>query len=296
MTSGELAYDDYVAGCKQKEIAVKYNVSINTVKSWYNRTWKRWKANGHQSAAEAIEAEKGVHAEKVCTPKERRVHTKKDAHRDTIELDQAMLASVEANEELTEERRLFCYFVACGYSGTKAYMEAYECRYDSARANACRLIADDSIKECIRELKEIVKGEQILPTASEVFIRYAKLFYAKPSEFIDYGTEEEKDGDMAIKRNYLRFRDPATIDEEIISSVTLGKDGAKVEIDKNKALDFLTKWHELNPMDRHKKEYDNARLEIEREKVQGQTKIEGASDGFIEALNNKAVEVWNDEE
>ena len=152
MTSGELAYDDYVAGCKQKEIAAKYNVSINTVKSWYNRTWKRWKANGYQNAIEAVEAEKGAHTEKGCTPKEKRVHTKKDAHRDTIELDQAMLASVEANEELTEERRAFCLHYAKTFN---AFASAIKAGYspDSAYVIGCENLAKPYIREEIMRLK-----------------------------------------------------------------------------------------------------------------------------------------------
>ncbi len=35
----ELAYEDYKNGLKRKEIAQKYSVSINTVKSWKSRHW-----------------------------------------------------------------------------------------------------------------------------------------------------------------------------------------------------------------------------------------------------------------
>lgn len=35
----ELAYEDYKKGLKRKEIAQKYGVSINTVKSWKSRHW-----------------------------------------------------------------------------------------------------------------------------------------------------------------------------------------------------------------------------------------------------------------
>ncbi|KYG90803.1 hypothetical protein A0U40_17905 [[Bacillus] sp. KCTC 13219] len=56
----ELAYVDYKSGMKQKDIAAKYNVSINTVKSWQQRKWRDMdNAN-----------------EKVCTPNEKGVHTK----------------------------------------------------------------------------------------------------------------------------------------------------------------------------------------------------------------------------
>lgn len=53
----ELAYEDYQNGMKYQDIADKYNVSINTVKSWRNR--HGWK--------------------KTDAPKTERVHTKKGA-------------------------------------------------------------------------------------------------------------------------------------------------------------------------------------------------------------------------
>lgn len=52
----ELAYEDYKSGMKYKEIADKYNVTLNTVKSWKTRHW-----NKH-----------GVH-----TKKNKSVHTKR---------------------------------------------------------------------------------------------------------------------------------------------------------------------------------------------------------------------------
>jgi uncharacterized protein YjcR len=55
----ELAEKDYMSGMKYKEIAEKYNVTINTVKSWKQRYgWSK-------------DRKKGVHtkSEKVCTKK-----------------------------------------------------------------------------------------------------------------------------------------------------------------------------------------------------------------------------------
>ena len=37
MTKQEMAEKDYLAGMKYKDIAAKYEVSINTVKSWKKR-------------------------------------------------------------------------------------------------------------------------------------------------------------------------------------------------------------------------------------------------------------------
>lgn len=59
--NNELAYQDYLKGMKYKEIAEKYGVTINTVKSW--KTRYKWSKEG----------EKSVHTKKkkVCTQKSR---------------------------------------------------------------------------------------------------------------------------------------------------------------------------------------------------------------------------------
>lgn len=62
----ELAYEDYKNGMKQKDIAAKYNVSINTVKSWQQRKWKGMDNNTDSS-------------QKVCTPNKKSMHTKSGA-------------------------------------------------------------------------------------------------------------------------------------------------------------------------------------------------------------------------
>jgi len=62
----ELAYEDYKNGMKQKDIAAKYNVSINTVKSWQQRKWKEMDNNADAD-------------QKVCTPNKKSMHTKSGA-------------------------------------------------------------------------------------------------------------------------------------------------------------------------------------------------------------------------
>lgn len=58
-TNAELAYQDYLNGMKYKEIAEKYGVTINTVKSW--KTRYKWSKDGKKSVHTKIE--------KVCTQK-----------------------------------------------------------------------------------------------------------------------------------------------------------------------------------------------------------------------------------
>ncbi len=59
MTNYELAEKDYKAGMKYKEIAEKYGVTLNTVKSWKTRYWNNEKNK------------------KVCTQNKKSMHTKK---------------------------------------------------------------------------------------------------------------------------------------------------------------------------------------------------------------------------
>lgn len=59
MTNYQLAEKDYRAGMKYKEIAQKYGVTLNTVKSWKTRYWNDEKKK------------------KVCTPNKKSMHTKK---------------------------------------------------------------------------------------------------------------------------------------------------------------------------------------------------------------------------
>lgn len=59
MTNYQLAEKDYKAGMKYKEIAQKYGITLNTVKSWKTRYWNDEKKK------------------KVCTPNKKSMHTKK---------------------------------------------------------------------------------------------------------------------------------------------------------------------------------------------------------------------------
>ena len=65
MNNYELAEKDYKAGMKYKEIADKYGVTINTVKSWKQRySWTREGAEKKTSVC--------TQNKKVCTRKRKR--------------------------------------------------------------------------------------------------------------------------------------------------------------------------------------------------------------------------------
>ena len=300
----ELAYHDYKAGMKQKEIAAKYDVSINTVKSWQQRKWKEMDADGAD--------------EKVCTPKEG-MHTKKEnaRQRDDVPpevkmVTEAFTEEMEENATLSDAQRFFCLYFVKYLNATKAYQKAYGCDYMSANANSSRLMAKDSIRAEIERLKK-ARAAGIMLDKNDVLQKYIDIAFADIGDYVDYGTEEvplldedglqlvDENGDpRTYQRSYVRFKDGATLDNTIVSEVKQGKDGVSVKLhDKMKALDVLAKYTDLLD-DRTKTQLQNerervntelARIKVRKESGQGEDEFE--DDGFIDAL--KGVEVnWNE--
>ncbi|MDQ4679112.1 terminase small subunit, partial [Stenotrophomonas maltophilia group sp. RNC7] len=120
----ELAENDYMLGMKYKDIAEKYNVSINTVKSWKQRyNWSR----------------KGVHTNKES------VHTKLNTESKNIKPIVKEVESVLKNSELNDKQRLFCLYYSKSFNATKSYQKAYGCSYATALTEGPALKNDPRI-------------------------------------------------------------------------------------------------------------------------------------------------------
>lgn len=136
MSNQEQAEKDYMAGMKYKDIAAKYDVSINTVKSWKNRYgWQR--GNSKKSAS---------------PPK--RVHTKSDkgAHK-----------KEDASDELNANQELFCQLVGAKRLPLyRAYMIAYEENKPSvstAMANSSKLAKEEKVALRITKIQQEVAAK-----------------------------------------------------------------------------------------------------------------------------------------
>lgn len=136
MNKQEKAEKDYLAGMKYKDIADKYDVSINTVKSWKNRYgWQRGSKKG-------------------ASPPEKRVHTKseKGAHKNE-----------GADDELTPRQELFCQLVGAKRLPLyRAYMIAYEENKPSvstAMANSSKLAKEEKVALRITKIQQEVAAK-----------------------------------------------------------------------------------------------------------------------------------------
>lgn len=225
MEKWELAYKDYQQGMKYKEIAAKYDVSINTVKSWKSRKW-------------------GVPSEKKVAHKTQKVAHKKE------------LQPVIENDELTEQQKLFClYYLQC-FNATKAYRKAYQCSYKIANANAYLLMVNHGIKKELHRIKSELQ-QDVLLDVKDLIREYIKQAFADVTDFTEFGHEvhavedengrevlDEETGEVkTYKVSYVALKNSDEVDGSLIQEVKKGKDGVSVKLyDKQKAMNELMKY------------------------------------------------------
>lgn len=271
MNKNESAEKDYMSGMKYKDIADKYGVSINTVKSWKKRyNWER---------------EKGcTQNKKGCTQK----MAEKKAVADEVK-------QVIQNTELTDKQQLFCiHYIRC-FNATKAYQKAYGVDYATAASIGYRLLEKDGVKQEIHRLKQDRLNREFL-SESDVFQKYMDIAFADVTDFVEFGNEDvdvilDTGERKTITVSHVNIKNDADVDGTIISEVSKGKDGVKVKLaDRMKALQWLTDHMDLAT------EKQKAEIALLKAKVQTDDGEEIADDGFLDALNGTAAEDWGDEE
>lgn len=269
----ELAYEDYKAKMKYKDIAEKYGVSINTVKSWKSRKWN------------AMEDTKEVQPKKVRTQKQKSTHTNKSVQ------------PVIKNKNLTEQQQLFCLYYLQHFNQTKAYMQAYNCDYKTANANAYLLMVNHGVKEELTRLKaEMHQGIYI--DAKDILSEYVKQAYADVTDFLEFRLIEEPMRDMfgqvvidgetgqpVIKRkNIVEFKDSEEVDGTLIQEVKMGKDGASLKLmDKQRALDALMKYVDVDALKQAQLEKAQAEAVIAQDKA-NKLSADGKAFDLLESL------------
>lgn len=220
------AEQDYLQGMKYKDIAAKYGVTINTVKSWKQRySWSR---------------EKGVHTkDKVCAQK------KKDAR---IPADDGTRETLQ-NDELTPEQQLFCIYYSRTFNATQSYKQAYGCSYASALTNGSRLLGNAHITAEIQRLKEI-KRLQIVAGAEDIVELQMRIAFSDIGNLVKFNS-----GSVLLE-------DSSDVDTQLVKKVKEGKEGVSIELeDRQKAIDWLTKYFLIHPDDKYRAEFDRRKAE-----------------------------------
>lgn len=282
-TNAELAYQDYLKGMKYKEIAEKYGVTINTVKSW--KTRYKWSKDGKKS----------VHTKtgKVCTQKSDKDNVKKEAIAKAVE-------QVIENAELTDKQRLFCVLYTKCFNATKAYQKAYGCDYLSAKAHGYELLQSVAVCEEIKRLKQSRLNREMLDE-SDIFQKYMDIAFSDVTDFVEFGQEDvpvmavygpvqvkdEETGEkktLTKRANVVRFKDSSEVDGTLIAEVKQGKDGASIKLpDRMKALEWLAE-HMYMATEEQRARIENIKAKTEQIKGSGQDETEDKVMKLFEAI------------
>ena len=285
------AYDLYKNGMKLVDVASQLNCSSATIRTWKNRY--KWNENENETFQKKNETKRNVSRKKTVLID--------DGTRETLQ-----------NEDLTPEQQMFCIYYSRTFNAAQSYQKAYGCSYESAISNGSRLLTKDKVREEIKRLKEI-KRQQIVAGTEDMIELQMRIAFSDIGDYLSFGREEVRimgafgpvkdpdTGEYITKEiNAIRLNESEKVDTQIIQEIKQGKDGVSVKLaDKQKAFDWLTNFFEMNPNDRHRKEFDKRKLELELIKMEMKTKDNSNDaadqDNFLEALNESAKEVWSND-
>lgn len=237
MNNYELAEKDYQAGMKYKDIASKYNVTLNTVKSW--KTRYKWKKD----------AEEKESAEKVCT-QNKSMHTLKKGAKNRISDEDKDFEWIDKIDGLSDKQRLFCYYYMESLNVFQAGVKAgYSPNY--SRTRIYEMLEKDSIKAFLKKLREQQK-QDFLISQEKILNRHVQVAFSDINEYF------EEDGSL---------KPLSEVDGSLVRKIKIikkdGFESAEIQlIEKCPSLAWLTKYAELDPDTNIAKE----RLEIERKK------------------------------
>lgn len=215
---------DFEQGYKYDELAKKYDISKGTISKYKKKYgWKRNKKHN-------VETKRKQVSNKVSK-------VKLNKHRST-----------------DDKWKQFCLVYLRKHNATQAYLDVYDCSYDTAATNGPALLRNTQVKSYLDELRAAQANELYL-SALDVQREQAKIAFANLADYLtakhirkyrqdlagDYIVDV--DGKPIIDEyDELILTNPEKADWSIISEVHRGKDGLVVKLyDKQKALDFLAK-------------------------------------------------------
>lgn len=222
----------YLQGKKLVEIASVLNLPEGTVRRW--KSTYKWECERSD-----INSERS--GKKVNVQKEN-----KKAVAEAID-------QVLCNSDLTDKQQLFCILYAMGDNATSAYLKAYECSYNTAMVNACKLLRKTKVRKEVESLKR-ERFEAQLFGEHDIFQWYLDVASASITDFVTFGREEvqamgafgpivdKETGEPVMKEiNYVKFKKSSEVNGHVIKKVKLGRDGASIELyDSMQAMNWLS--------------------------------------------------------
>lgn len=279
----EQAHKLYKQGLKLVEIANQLNIPNGTVRRW--KSTYEWD---------------GERSNKIANKSERSDKTKK---KDKKVFDDGTKETMQ-NENLTPEQRLFCIYYSKSFNATQSYIKAYGCSYKSAMTLGSNMLRNVKVKEEIQRLQEM-KRQQIVAREEDLIEMHMRIAFADIGDYLTFGIEsvpqwkKNKDGiyekvidpntsEQKINHyNVVNLKESDCVDTQLIQEVKEGKDGVSIKLaDKQKSLDWLERFFLMNPMDKHRIDFDNKRFELEKTKTEKHDENKPIQITFTKASDN----------
>lgn len=254
---------------KLKDIAAELEEPENTI-----RKWKSEDSWGSETLRKKKETERNE--------KKRSDKTKKRE----ASVDKRLSDAVEKNEELTQQQKDFCLYFTRNRNAAQAYLKAYRCSYEVACASGSRLLGNVKVKDELRKLRDIKNAALGDLCGDDIVELHMRIAFSDITEYVEFSSKrsvslrngvpvyvnDPKTGEQKLLthlENEVRIKDSCTVDGSLIAEVSEGRDGMKIKMaDKQRSLRFLENYFELNPMDKHKRVFENARLDIEKRRLE----------------------------
>lgn len=234
------AYEMYKQGKKLVDIAAELDVPPGTV--------RRWKStHGWDSERSGLRSERS---------------DKKRAEKKPI-VDDGTKETLQ-NNDLTPEQQMFCIYYSRTFNAAQSYQKAYGCSYQTAMVNGCLLLRNTKVRAEIERLKEL-KRQQIVTGTEDIVELQMRIAFADIGNYLSFGQKEitDPDTDETYMISTVDLRESKDTDTQLIQEVKRGKDGVSVKLaDKQKAIDWLTKYFLMHPESKYKAEYERKRAEV----------------------------------
>lgn len=242
------AHELYKSGMKLIDIAAELEVPSGTVRRWKSiYGWDNERSEGKSERSDKRKTKKKVRMD--------------DGTRGTLQ-----------NEELTPEQQIFCIYYSRSFNATQSYLKAYGCGYDVANAEGYKLLVNPCVKTEIERLKEI-KRQRIVADAEDIVEIQMRIAFADMGDYVIFGNRG------------VDLQESSLTDTQLIQEIKEGKNGISIKLaDRQKAIDWLTKYFLMHPESKYKAEYEKRRAEKEGGETQ-----EFESDGFLEALKGEVA-------
>lgn len=220
------AYKMYKAGMKLIDIASELQLPPGTVRRWKSTYgWDNERSESKSERSAITEAKKKVYID--------------DGTKETLQ-----------NEELTPEQQLFCIYYSKTFNAGQSYQKAYGCAHVSALTNGPRLLGNDCVRAEIERLKEL-KRQQIMISEDDIVELQMRIAGADMGNYVSFG------------KKGVKLHESETTDTQLIQEVKEGKSGVSIKLsDRQKAIDWLSKYFLMHPESKYKAEYERKRAEI----------------------------------